>query len=101
MPTCKCPGEELVGSMSGFSGEGHGQTDKIAIQNAYRNSGLTDAYLVLVKLAFDWDCEGNCRIRTQFEIKPPPVAKLNPRSGLWEATLMNATLKVWVVCSRR
>ena len=99
MSICKCPGEALVGSMGKFNGEGHGQSAKIAIQGAYRNSGLTEAYIVLVKLAFEWECAGHCRIRTQFEIKPAPVVKPNPQTGLWEANLTNATLKVWVVCS--
>jgi len=101
MPTCKCPGKELVGLIGGFNGEGHGQSEKIAIQNAYRNSGLTDAYIVLIKLAFEWECRGDCKISTQFEIKPPPVVKLNPTTGLFGAALVNARLKVWVVCSAK
>ena len=86
--------------MAGFNGDGGGQTARIAIQNAYRRSGLTDAYLVLARLAFNWECRGNCRISTRFSITPPPRLRQNPATGLWTATLVNAKLRVWVVCTR-
>jgi len=100
MPTCRCPGEALVGSMTGFNGDGTGQREQTAIQNAYQSSGLTDAYITLVKLAFQWECAGSCHISTRFSIRPAPQTRRNPATGLWEASLVNATLKVWVVCSR-
>lgn len=99
MSVCKCPGECLVGSMTGFSGEGQGQKVKTAIQNAYRNSGLTESYYVLMKLAFRWECEDNCQIRTRFSIDPMPQTRQNPNTEIWHADLENATLKVWVECT--
>ena len=98
MPTCKCEGKEEVGKMRGFSGDGWGQTEKIAIQNAYRRSGLRDAYITLASLAFNWECEGDCDISTHFSIEPAPTVRQNPNTHLFEAMLHDVTLKVWVEC---
>lgn len=101
MPTCKCPGEDLVGSVGGINGDGRGQTEQIAIHNAYRQSGLTEIYRVLAGLAFEWECAGNCAITTRFSIQPAAQTRIDPATGLWIAELNNVKLKVWVVCSRR
>jgi hypothetical protein len=101
MPSCKCPGEALVGSMRGFNGDGRGQTEKIAVQDAYSRSGLTYAYLVLARLAFEWKCAGNCTISTRFSIVPAPQTRQDPATRLWTATMTNATLKVWVICQKK
>jgi hypothetical protein len=101
MPVCKCPGEDLVGSMKGFSGEGRGQRQQTAVQNAYRDSGLLDAYITLMKNAFRWECDGECGIKTRFSITPGPSLVQDPNTGLWTAELVDVELKVWVVCSQR
>ena len=97
MPSCKCPGESLVGSVSGLSGSGRGQSKKNACINAYEDSGLLDAYYMLMKAAFRWECEGNCQIRTRYSIEPGPTFRQDA-NGIWHADLDDTTLKVWVEC---
>lgn len=102
MTVCKCPGESQVGFVAGFSGNGHGQTKRIAVQNAYKTAGVTDTYSMLASHAFRWECDGDdCIIRSRFKIDPKAEAQRNEETGLWTANLDNATLTVWVECSER
>lgn len=98
MPTCKCPGRMEVGKLAPYNGTGRGQTQKIAWHNLFRKSGMRDGYITLMSLALEYDCAGECQIRTGYSITPPAQFVLNPNDKLWYATFTNAKLTVWVEC---
>ena len=101
MPTCKCPGKMKVGSLEPYNGVGRGQTRKIAWHNLIRNSTVLDGYLKLMSLALEYDCKGDCQIRTHYSIKPAAQFQQDPNTQLWEAAFSDVEIVVWVECTEQ
>lgn len=99
MPTCNCPGSCETARMQGFTGSGRGQTKKIARGQAYRNSGLTEAYYLLMRLAFEWECDGRCEKRTRYKITGNIDYREDKERGIWHASFEDLALRVWVECA--
>jgi len=88
-----------VGYAAGFNGQGQGQSADIAIKNALKDSGISDAYTTFMVLAQQYECKGRgCYITTQFDIQPP--AAVHAKGGLFIAAFANASLTVWVECKK-
>ena len=100
MPRCKCPGRMEVGKLAPYNGTGRGQTRKIAWHNLIRNSGLLDGYITLMKLALEYECAGDCEIRTRYTITPAATFNQDA-NGLWEAHFSDVKLAVSVECVER
>lgn len=98
MPSCKCPGREELARMVGFSGSGRGQTKKIALKQAYRESGLLECYYITMRRAFDWDCDPPCQPRTRYAITGNVAYREDAEAGLWYASFDALTLTVWIEC---